>query len=310
MLIAKSLPSVYFAAVAAATSYDYIVVGGGTGGLVVANRLSENSAVSVLIVERGDSVLENTQVSDPNAYGAAFGSSIDYAYQSTAQEYAGGRVQTLRAGKALGGTSTINGMAYTRAQDVQIDAWNNIGNSGWTWKNLLPYYLKSESFQVPTPAQYDAGANYVASYNGKSGPLLVGWTYDMQNSSIHTSLNETYERLGINYLPDVNGGKMHGYSMFPRTVNRAEQLREDAARAYYYPFTSRPNLSVMLNTAGNRIVWDSSVSSGSPAVATGIEVTHSDGTTETVTANKEVILSAGSLISPAILERSGVGNPA
>lgn len=310
MLVAKSLSSVYFAVVAAAASYDYIVVGGGTGGLVVANRLSENSAVSVLIVERGDSVLDNTQVSDPNAYEAAFGSSIDYAYQSTAQEYAGGRVQTLRAGKALGGTSTINGMAYTRAQDVQIDAWNNMGNSGWTWKNLLPYYLKSESFQVPTPAQYDAGANYVASYNGKSGPLLVGWTYDMQNSSIHTSLNETYERLGINYLPDVNGGKMHGYSMFPRTVNRAEHLREDAARAYYYPFTSRPNLSVMLNTAGNRIVWDATVSSGSPAVATGIEVTHSDGTTETVTANKEVILSAGSLISPAILERSGVGNPA
>lgn len=309
MLGPKSLSSLYFTAVAAAASYDYIVVGGGTGGLVIANRLSEDSTTSVLIVERGDSVLNNTKVSDPNAYGAAFGSSIDYSYQSVAQQYQGNRVQTLRAGKALGGTSTINGMAYTRAQDVQIDAWGNMGNTGWTWKNLFPYYLKSESFQVPTSAQYDAGANYVASYNGESGPLLVGWTYDMQNSSIHTSLNETYEALGINYLPDVNGGKMHGYSMFPRTVNRAGQLREDAARAYYYPFTTRPNLSVMVNTTGNRIVWDSTVAAGSPALATGIEVVHSDGTTETITANKEVILSAGSLISPAILERSGVGNP-
>ncbi|RHZ65514.1 GMC family oxidoreductase [Aspergillus thermomutatus] len=295
---------------AAATSYDYIVVGGGTSGLVIANRLSEDSSVSVLIVERGDSVLNNALVYNTSDYGAAFGSSIDYAYQSVPQAYAGNKVQTLRAGKALGGTSTINGMAYTRAEDIQIDAWGQIGNNGWNWKNLFPYYEKSEDFQVPTPAQYDAGANYNPSYNGESGPLLVGWTYDMQNSSIHTELNITYQNLGISYLPDVNGGKMHGYSMFPRTVNRAENVREDAARAYYYPFDSRPNLSAMLNTTGNRILWAPQTSTSSAAVASGLEVTLSDGTVETITANKEVILSAGSLISPAILERSGVGNPA
>lgn len=129
-LVPKSLSSVYFAAVAAAAFYDYIILGGGTGGFIIANIFSENSDVSVLIIERGDSVLDNTQVSDPNAYGAAFGSSIDYAYQSTAQQYAGGRVQTPRADRAFGGTSTINGMAYTRAQDIQIDAWNKMGNSG------------------------------------------------------------------------------------------------------------------------------------------------------------------------------------
>lgn len=309
MLVPKSLSSVCFAAVTAATSYDYIVVGGGTGGLVVANRLSENSGSSVLIIERGDSQLNNPDVYDPNAYEAAFGTSIDYAYQSVPQEYAGNRTQTLRGGKALGGTSTINGMAYTRAQDIQIDAWGKMGNKGWSWSSLFPYYLKSEAFQVPTPAQYDAGANYVASYNGESGPLLTGWTYDMQNSTIHTELNETYRTLGIDYIPDVNGGKMHGYTMFPRTVNRAEHLREDSARAYYYPFEDRPNLSVMLNTTGNRIVWAPATGTASPAVATGVEVTHSDGTVETITALQEVILSAGSLISPAILERSGVGNP-
>lgn len=308
MFVPKTLSSVCFAAVAAAASYDYIVVGGGTGGLVVANRLSENSGSSVLIVERGDTQLDNPNVYDPNSYGAAFGSSIDYAYQSTSQQYTGGNIQTLRAGKALGGTSTINGMAYTRAQDVQIDAWGKMGNTGWSWSSLFPYYLKSEDFQVPTSAQYDAGANYVASYNGESGPLLVGWTYNMQNSTIHTELNETYQALGVDYTPDVNGGKMHGYSMFPRTVDRAENVREDAARAYYYPFDSRPNLSVMLNTTGNRIVWAPATSTG-PAVATGVEVTHSDGTVETITALQEVILSAGALISPAILERSGVGNP-
>nr|BBE38584.1 FAD-dependent glucose dehydrogenase [Aspergillus carneus]BBE38585.1 FAD-dependent glucose dehydrogenase [synthetic construct] len=308
MFVPKTLSSVCFAAIAAAASYDYIVVGGGTSGLVVANRLSEDSGSSVLIVERGDTQLNNSAVYDPNSYGVAFGSSIDYAYQSVPQQYTGGNTQTLRAGKALGGTSTINGMAYTRAQDVQIDAWGNMGNKGWSWSSLLPYYLKSEGFQVPTPAQYDAGANFVTSFNGESGPLLVGWTYNMQNSSIHTDLNETYAALGIDYIPDVNGGKMHGYSMFPRTVDRAKNIREDAARAYYYPFEARPNLSVMLNTTGNRIVWAPARSTGA-AVATGVEVTNSDGTIETITALKEVILSAGSLISPAILERSGVGNP-
>lgn len=309
MLIPKSLSSVCFAAAAAAASYDYIVVGGGTGGLVVANRLSEDSGSSVLIVERGDSQLDNPDVYDRNAYEDAFGTSIDYAYQSVPQQYAGNTTQTLRAGKALGGTSTINGMAYTRAQDVQIDAWGNIGNKGWSWSSLFPYYLKSEDFQVPTPAQYDAGANYVPSYNGESGPLLTGWTYDMQNSTIHTQLNDTYQALGIDYIPDVNGGKMHGYTMFPRTVNRAEHLRDDAARAYYYPFDNRPNLSVMLNTTGNRIVWDPATITTGSAVATGVEVTHSDGTVEVHNAHKEVILGAGALISPVILERSGVGNP-
>lgn len=308
MLVSTTLSSVCFAAVAAAASFDYIVVGGGTGGLVVANRLSENSDSSVLIIERGDTQLDNPDVYDPNSYGAAFGSSIDYAYQSVPQQHAGGNARTLRAGKALGGTSTINGMAYTSAQDVQIDAWGEMGNEGWSWSSLFPYYLKSEDFQVPTPAQYDAGANYVASYNGESGPLLTGWTYNMQNSSIHTELNETYLALGIDYVLDVNGGKMHGYSMFPRTVDRAENVREDAARAYYYPFEDRPNLFVMLNTTGNRIVWAPASNTGN-AVATGVEVTHSDGTVENITALQEVILSAGSLISPAILERSGVGNP-
>lgn len=309
MLIPKSLSPVCFAAVVAAASYDYIVVGGGTGGLVVANRLSENSGSSVLIIERGNKQLDNPDVYNPNAYEDAFGTSIDYAYQSVPQKYFGNTTQTLRAGKALGGTSTINGMAYTRAQDVQIDAWGAIGNKGWSWSSLFPYYLKSEDFQIPTPAQYDAGANYVPAYNGESGPLLTGWTYDMQNSSIHTELNETYQALGIDYIPDVNGGKMHGYTMFPRTVNRGEHLREDAARAYYYPFDSRPNLSVMLNTTANRIVWDPSTIVTGPAVATGVEVIHQDGTVEVHIANKEVILGAGSLISPAILERSGVGNP-
>ncbi|KAF7133894.1 hypothetical protein CNMCM5793_005360 [Aspergillus hiratsukae] len=298
------------ASAASVASYDYIIVGGGACGLALANRLSENIRYSVLVIERGGFVLENPLVYDTTAYGAAFGTPIDYAYKSSPQTYMGDKVETLGAGKALGGTTTINGMSYTRAEAVQIDAWQRIGNWGWTWESLVPYYKKNEDFQVPTPAQYSAGANYNPLYHGKAGPLLVGWTYDMQNSTVHTELKRTYEHLGIPYLPDVNGGKMHGYSMFARTVNRAENVREDAARAYYYPIASTPNLAVMLNTSGNRIIWANQTGTFGPAVASGVEVTLRDGTIETITATKEVILSAGSLISPAILEQSGVGNPA
>lgn len=201
-------------------------------------------------------------------------------------------------------------MAYTRAEDVQIDAWEAIGNQGWNWSTLFPYYLKSEQFQIPTSAQSAAGANWNPAYHGMNGPLMTGWTYEMMNGSMAEVLNTTYQNLGISYLPDVNGGKMHGYTLFPRTVNRALDVREDAARAYYYPFeSSRPNLSVMLNTYGNRIVWANATNTEGSVTATGVEVTLSNGTVQTIQANKEVILSAGSLISPVILERSGVGNP-
>ncbi|KAJ5152788.1 uncharacterized protein N7482_009266 [Penicillium canariense] len=286
--------------------YDFVIVGGGTSGLVLANRLSEKKGVTVAVIEAGDSVFNNHNVTNVAGYGRAFGSHIDWAYQTEEQQYAGGSKQIMRAGKAIGGTSTINGMTYTRAQSIQIDAWEMFGNKGWNWESLLPYYKKSEGFQVPTRNQISRGADYYISYHGEEGLLKVGWPNAMTNSSLLPTLDETFNQLGVPYNRDVNGGNMVGLTSHPNTVDQKANVREDAARAYYWPYQKRSNLKIITNTFANRILWAND--SHHEAVAIGVEVTSPHGV-ETIYASKEVILSAGSLKSPVLLELSGIGNP-
>ncbi|ATZ57408.1 Bcgod1 [Botrytis cinerea B05.10] len=288
-------------------NYDYIIVGAGTSGLVIANRLSELN-VTVAVIEAGDSGYNNPNVTNPSGYGSAFGTDIDWAYQSINQKYAGNKTQTLRAGKVIGGTSTINGMAYTRAEDVQIDAWEAIGNDGWNWANLFPYYKKSQTLEIPTTTQAEAGATYDASANGFDGPLKVGWLNSLEDTNnFHTTLNDTYAALGVPSNDDVNTGKMVGYSRYPATYDSALNVRHDAGRAYYYPIANRTNLHLYPNTLAQRITWKSNTDT---PTANGIEVLPNDSSTPyTIYANSEVILSAGALASPLLLELSGIGNP-
>lgn len=198
-------------------------------------------------------------------------------------------------------------MAYTRAEDVQIDAWETIGNEGWTWKNLFPYYLKSENFTKPTKTQLELGASYNLEYNGENGPLNVAFT-KLESNSLTTYLNRTFQAMGLPWSEDLNGGKMRGFNIFPATINYEEYVREDAARAYYWPYESRENLHVLLNTFANRAVWAEGTGS-EPVTAKGVEVTLKTGAIGTIGATKEVIVSAGALKTPAILELSGIGNP-
>ncbi|KAJ5804230.1 CAZyme family AA3 [Penicillium psychrosexuale] len=291
------------------STYDYIIVGGGTSGLVVANRLSEKKDTTVLVIEAGGSVYNNPNVTDTLGYGKAFDTDIDWAYKTIDQEYAGGSPQTMRAGKALGGTSTINGMAYLRAQAAQIDAWETVGNKGWNWKTLLPYFKKGEHLQDPTqyPFLDGSGVAFDPAYHGFTGPLKVGWSSTQLNDGLAQKLNTTYQNLDVpvQYNLDPNGGDMVGYSLYPKTVDSELNIREDAARAYYYPYQNRTNLFVWLNTHANKITWKD----GHEVTANGVEVTFSNGTTTVVKATREVILAAGALKSPVLLELSGVGNP-
>jgi choline dehydrogenase-like flavoprotein len=202
------------------------------------------------------------------------------------------------------------GMAYTRAENIQIDAWEAIGNGGWNWDTLFPYYKKSQNLQQPTEAEAAAGVTYDAFDNGIDGPLQVGWKGDTAVDDIHSILNETYANLNVPWNEDVNGGLMHGYNRYPSTVDAAANVREDAGRAYYYPVMNRTNLHLYTNTMAQRIVWASQNSSDGLPVASGVQVLAADSCNPyTISASKEVILSAGALVSPLLLELSGVGNP-
>lgn len=288
-----------------ALQFDYIIIGGGTSGLVVANRLSELPNITVAVIEAGGAVYNNPNVTDVDKFTLALGTDIDWNYESVSQEHADGRTIAFHGGKALGGTSTINGMTYIRAEKSQIDSWETLGNEGWNWNKLLPYYEKAEHFVVPTAAQDEAGASYLPSYHGKHGPLKVGYPYGLLNGSLVDGVEAAWHTLGISHISDANGGHVRGFTVWQSTLDRDANIREDAARAYYYPVQRRPNLHVFLNTTANKIIWESSIS----VVANGVEIASQNGTVSILRAKKEVIISAGSLRSPAILELSGIGNP-
>jgi choline dehydrogenase-like flavoprotein len=201
-------------------------------------------------------------------------------------------------------------MTYLRAEAVQIDAWEQIGNTGWSWESLMPYYKKSEYIQQPSASQFLRGASFDPKTHGTSGPLAVGWTDNMMGEEIISSINQTFEVLGLPLNEEPNAGSMRGLTIFPKTIEQADNVREDAGRAYYWPVSKRPNLDIYLESFVEKMIWHpQSASHDTRQTARGVVFTNRNGTRSTILANREVILSAGSLRSPLLLEQSGVGNP-
>lgn len=204
--------------------FDFIIAGGGTSGLLLANRLSANPSTTVVIIEPGQDVRTNPNVSDPAKFlgEAAFDTSIDWAYLTTPQPHAAGRTLELHAGKAVGGISTINGMTYIRADAAEIDAWAALESEGWSWESLLPYYRRVESFSPPTVAQTAASASYEAQFHGAEEFLKVGNLYTLPNGSFHGIVRDTWEGLGYAVNPEVNSGDTRGFDVWPMTVDGFE----------------------------------------------------------------------------------------
>ncbi|KAF9527980.1 hypothetical protein CPB83DRAFT_792222 [Crepidotus variabilis] len=286
--------------------FDYIIVGGGTCGLVLANRLSEDSGVTVAVIEAGDSVFNNANVKNTTTYGLSLGTSIDWQYSSAPQVYGNNRTLGYNQGKALGGTSVINGMTFVRPESAQIDLWEQLGNKGWNWSSLFENSKVAEHFVPPPSSQTALGAAYNPSYHGKEGHVGVGWTSAFIDTNAYQTFNTTWRNLAVPYNQDPNGGKLRGFSVWPYT--QKDDIRQDSARSYYWPIAAaRSNLQVFVNTTATRILWQKDATTGLE-VADSVESVGANGTKLTISASREVIISAGSIRSPLLLEQSGVGN--
>jgi len=330
-LPATALSLLTLASCSWADSFDYVVVGAGTSGLVIANRLSQNPHVTVAVIDPGPDERDNPAVRNPAIWPVLLQTPVNWAYQTVPQANASNRVIEFDAGRGIGGTSLINGtrsnvairntarsiltgcvvgMTYIRGDKAQFDAWERLGNTGWNWDILLHHYKKVERLFAPSPWQAEVGASAQRQFHGDTGEVRVGFTPALQNGSFYDDCKASWEKLGQAVNDDVNSGTTRGFDVWPQTLDPEQNLRWDAARAFFWPVAGRKNLH-LLNGTASRILWRSDVRDHAQARVSGVEYLASpDGKRTTVKIDKEVILSAGALRTPLILERSGVGNPA
>jgi choline dehydrogenase-like flavoprotein len=267
--------------------FDYIVVGGGSAGCVVAGRLSEDSKVSVCLLEAGGAG-NNWVVKAPIGIAIQVPSKTNnWAFETVPQPGLNGRVGYQPRGKALGGSSAINAMVYIRGHRSDYDGWAAQGNPGWAYNDVLPYFKKAENNETI----HD-------NYHGAGGPLNVA---DLRSSNpFQDHFLEAGKQLQLPVTDDFNGAHQQGLGIYQVTQKNGE--RWSAARAYIEPNLSRPNLKVVTGAQARKIVFDGKR-------ATGVEFIR-DGKTESVSARREVVLSGGAFHSPQLLMLSGIGNAA
>ncbi|OOQ88750.1 Glucose oxidase [Penicillium brasilianum] len=289
----------------AGKTVDYIVAGGGLTGLTVAAKLSENPKINVLVIEKGfyesndGPIIEN-----PNDYGHIFGSSVDQNYLTVPMEINNSTLN-IKSGKGLGGSTLINGDSWTGPDKVQIDSWETVlGNPGWNWHNLNEYMKKAEVARYPTPIQTAAGQFFNASCHGFNGTIPAGPRDDGRSYSVlMRALMNTTRAMGVPTQVDLLCGHPRGVSMIYNNL-LPDQTRADAARAWLLPNYQRPNLHVLTGQIVGKVLFNQTAA-GPKAV--GVNFGTNKAVNFEVYAREEVLLAAGSAISPLILEHSGIG---
>lgn len=270
------------------SSFDYVIIGAGSAGCVLANRLSENGKYSVLLLEAGGSD-RRFWIQVPIGYGRTYYQpAVNWMFMTEPQQGLLGRQSYWPRGKVLGGSSSINAMVYIRGHRKDYDDWAAQGNPGWGYQDVLPYFKKSESNSL--------GENY---YRGGEGPLHV----DDVTSQLHPLCKhfiESGNNLGVPYNPDFNAKYQEGIGHYQITTRNG--FRMSAAKAYLHPVKSRKNLNIICRAHVKKILFQG-------RVATGVEYEYK-GYTHIASAVKEVILSAGSINSPKLLQLSGIGDKA
>jgi choline dehydrogenase len=264
--------------------FDFVVVGAGSAGCVLANRLTASGRHSVLLLEAGGED-DDRWIHIPLGYGKHFSNpKVNWLYAADADEKTGSRAIAQPRGKVLGGTSSINGTVYVRGQHEDYDEWRDLGNEGWGYADVLPYFKKAED--------NERGAN---EYHGVGGPLCVSDVADTH--PLCESFFAAAEQCGYERNPDCNGAKQAGFGYNQVTQRRGRRCSTSVG--YLRPARSRPNLTVATNAHATRILF-----SGKRAV--GIEYL-SNGSRTSVYARGEVILAAGAFNSPQLMQLSGLG---
>ena len=269
--------------------HDYVVVGAGSAGCVLAARLSEDPDVSVALVEAGPSDTA-PEIHIPAAFGTLFKTRWDWDFDSESEPELGGRRAYLPRGRMLGGSSSMNAMVYTRGNAADYVGWAAAGALGWSYRDVLPYFKRSED--------NERGAD---DYHAVGGPLHV--TDSRAMSRVVDAWVEAAVEAGHGVNPDFNGAEQLGFGRFQLTQHNG--MRWSAADAFLRPALPRENLTVITECLAHRVLFE-----GERATGVEISANGSDGTVRRLRANREVVLSAGAYGSPHVLLLSGVGQAA
>jgi len=264
--------------------YDYIIVGAGSAGCVLAHRLTEDPATSVLLLEAGGNDDLVPEIHDPTKALELTHTAVDWAYTTEEEPHLNHRKLPWPRGKVLGGTSSINYMVYVRGNRHDFDQWQALGNEGWGYAEVLPYFKKAEN--------WERGAS---AYHGVGGPLNV--VEPPAINPLTEAFIEAGVELGWSRNADTNGASQEGFGTFQSTIR--DGRRHSTAVGYLHPVMSRPNLTVWTDTLATRVLFE-----GTRAVGVAFL---KEGSQQQVHAQKEVILSGGTINSPQLLLLSGVG---
>ncbi|KAI1392214.1 putative GMC oxidoreductase [Hypoxylon trugodes] len=283
-------------------SYDYVIVGAGTAGLTIADHLTADGKYTVLVVENGD-VVDSPRIKQVYSGSAAMGPTWSYQINSVPQVNLQNRSTAVVAGNLVGGSSAINAMMTVRGTSEDYDRWGSFfgNNSSWSWDGLLPYLKKALTFVPPDPAvAKSVNITYDSSYWGNSSGVYAGWPF-FQWPGLTTQIEAFRDIPGVEFPPDSGAGKA-GFYWFP-TFMDPQKVQRSYARTGHYDGINRTNHDVVTKSHVTKVLLED-------GAATGVIFRQKVGnatTYTTVKANREVILSAGAIHSPQLLQLSGIG---